>query len=93
MDTEPLKLFVAYAISMSYKAAMVENYVMLYDVVNPGNDFRVQKTDDYYSVLTTHISKSDMEYSAKCKVYLLLAGYNKKSSSTSPKHINFKVDL
>jgi len=93
MEAEPLKLFEVHASLKGYSTAFIDHDAYLYDIVNPGNNFQIRKSGDYYTVHTIKISKSDLEYTAKCMVYLLLAEYNKENSATVHNHINFRVDL
>lgn len=93
MEAEPLKLFEVYASLKGHSTAFINDDAYLYDIVNPGNNFQIRKSGDYYTVHTIKISKSDLEYTAKCMVYLLLAEYNKENSATAHNHINFRVDL
>ena len=93
MDIEPLKIFKEYATAKGYEAEIIDDALTLKNVVNPGNNFRLQKTDNYYWVYTTRVSRADYEYTAKCAVYLLLAEFNKDNSAATHLHINYKVDL
>jgi len=93
MDAEPLNALGSYAASKGYEARLENNGLMLNNVVNPGNNFRVQKSDNYYSVYTIRVSRADYEYTAKCEVYLLMAGFNKDNSQATHLHIDYKVDL
>jgi len=93
MDTEPLKAFSHYALLKGYEAQLIENSLILTNVVNPGNNFKIHKSDNYYSVNTVKVSRADYEYTAKCAVYLLLAEFNKDNSKASHLHIDYKVDL
>lgn len=93
METEPLRVFGDYAASKGYEAKLTDDSLALNNVVNPGNNFRIQKLDKYYSVYTVKVSKADYEYTAKCAVYLLLAEFNKDNSQATHLHLDYKVDL
>lgn len=93
MKNEPLKIFGDYAASKGYEARLSNESLALDNVVNPGNNFRIQKSDNYYSVYTVKVSKADYEYTAKCEIYLLLAEFNKDNSQNTHLHIDYKVDL
>jgi hypothetical protein len=93
METEPLKAFGDYAASKGYEANFAENSLTLNNVVNPDNNFKIQKSDSYYSVNTVKVSRADYEYTAKCAVYLLLAEFNKDNSKATHLHLDYKVDL
>jgi hypothetical protein len=92
MEPEPLKMFEVYAVSKGYQASVADNVVYINDVTNPGNNFRIQKADGYYTVSTINVSKSNYEYTAKCMVYLLMAEFN-KDNGAEHQHLKFKVDL
>jgi hypothetical protein len=93
METELLKAFGNYAISKGYETQYFEDSVVLNNVVNPGNNFKVRKSDNYYLVHTIKVSMADYEYTAKCVVYLLLAEFNKDNSKATHLHLDYKVDL
>ena len=93
IETELLKLFGDYAIAKGYEVEKAEDSITLKNIVNAGNDFKLQKSDGYYWVYTIRVSRADYEYTAKCAVYLLLAEFNKDHSNATHLHLNYKVDL
>ncbi|MBC7400693.1 MAG: hypothetical protein H7289_12185 [Mucilaginibacter sp.] len=93
-DLQLLYALVTFLRSENYNASVFNgDSVVIKDVTNKGNNFRIIKTDGYYVVYTICISKDDYEYTAKCTVYVLLAEYNKSNGTSTHLHINFKVDL
>ncbi|GAB3921086.1 hypothetical protein [Mucilaginibacter myungsuensis] len=88
-----LNSFVQFATANNYEAKLLDGIVYLYNVKNPGNDFKIMEVDNYYAVYTMRVSKLDYEYTPKCMIYILLADYNKSHSLTNHLHINFKVEL
>lgn len=92
-DLNLLRAFVAYVKARGYNAAIVEGDVVIKDVTNNNNNFRVTKRDGYYVVYTICISPDDFEYSAKCQVYVLLSEYNQSNGTSTHLHMNFKVNL
>jgi|GEM_PF-7106613 len=93
MDVDPIKKFSEYATAKGYEVEFANDALTLKNVVNPGNNFKIQKTDGYYGVYTIQVSRADYEYTAKCVVYLLLAEFNKYHSGATHLHLNYKVDL
>jgi hypothetical protein len=93
MENEVLRLFAAYVVSKGHSALFEGDAVIIYDVANPGNDFKIYKADGYYVVITISVSEADYEYTAKCIIYLLLAEYNKEQGRAKHLYINYKVDL
>jgi hypothetical protein len=92
-DLEILNAFALFAVNKGYNASVFNDAVIIKDVTNPNNNFRVFKSDDHYLVYTICVSAADYEYTAKCTVYLLLAEYNKSNANTTHLHLNFKVVL
>jgi hypothetical protein len=93
-DLELLRTFGRFASQKGYNASIFNNdSVLIKDVSNKGNNFRITRREDYFVVYTVCVSKDDYEYSAKCMVYLLLAEFNKSMGSSTHLHLNFKVDL
>ena len=90
---QALIAFMEYAQSRGKDVVLVEDFVTISNVVNPGNDFKVMMMDDYYVVITIRVSKQDYEYGAKCAVYLLLAEFNGANRESKHLHINYRVDL
>lgn len=90
---ETLHCFLAYALSKKYEAYINDDAVIINNVCNPGNNFKIYRSTDHYAVITLRISQQDYEYMAKCMIYVLMAEYNIENSSSTHLHINFKVDL
>lgn len=90
---ETLNNFVQYAIAEGYEAKVFDDSVYLYNVKNPNNDFKMMEVNGSYSVYTIRVSQQDLEYTAKCTIYVLLAEYNKAHSQSNHLHINFRVEL
>ena len=84
--------FVDYALANGYNAELQDENILVRDVTNKGNDFKVIKIDGYYIVSTVSVSMADYEYTAKCVLYVVLAAFNRKNAEQH-KHIKFKVDL
>lgn len=92
-EKQLLNSFIAFANSKGFEAAMVDNSVVIKNVSNHNNNYRIVKVDDYYAIYTICISPDDYEYTAKCMVYVLLAEFNKSNGTSTHLHINFRVDL
>jgi hypothetical protein len=88
-----LRSFGVFATQRGFNVSFLNDSVVIKDVTNPDNNFRIFKKDDYYLVYTISVSAADYEYSARCAVYLLLAEYNKAKGDSTHLHLNFKVEL
>ncbi|MES2808628.1 MAG: hypothetical protein V4619_08400 [Bacteroidota bacterium] len=100
MNNEPipenldvLKAFAVFAAQKGHNASVINDSVVIRNVTNPNNNFRIFKQDGNYLVYTICVSPADYEYTAKCIVYLLLAEYNTANANSTHFHINFKVQL
>ncbi|MCC8427292.1 hypothetical protein [Mucilaginibacter sp. UR6-11] len=92
-DLELMEAFVRFASHKGYDASIFEDSVVIKDVSNKNNNFKIIRRDEYFAVYTICISKDDYEYSAKCMIYILLAEFNKSNGTSTHLHMNFKVDL
>ncbi|TSJ40373.1 hypothetical protein FO440_11480 [Mucilaginibacter corticis] len=92
-ELKALAAFVLFAKQKGYDAYLMDDYVVIRDVTNKNNNFRLANSDGYYKVNTICVSPLDYEYTAKCTVYMLLAQYNQANAGSTHLHINFKVDL
>jgi hypothetical protein len=88
-----LRSFALFATQKGYNISAVDDSVIIRDVTNPNNNFKIFKRDDYYLVYTICVSPADYEYTARCMVYLLLAEYNQANGDSTHLHLNFKVEL
>ena len=90
---ETLHAFLAYALFKKYEAYISDDAIIINNVCNQDNNFKIIKSSAHYTVITLRISKQDYEYLAKCMIYVLMAEYNIANSTSTHLHINFKVDL
>jgi hypothetical protein len=92
-DIDVLNAFMKFAVENGHDASVVNDSVIIKNVTNPNNNFRIFKSEEDYLVYTVCISAADYEYTAKCIVYLLMAEYNRVNADATHLHLNFKVQL